>query len=314
MQVISSPAELERVARHVARGSRAARARDISREDRALQLVRRLLLDELDRYVDDRRFPLNHDFDELHPYFVDAHGTRCAVAHLMEISGEGALVAEVARTRNNARVRELADDPRVVAWLAAAGLTVEEAALIQPAYCRTVSDCVCGGTWVSTGYLVPVEGVLEGVIVGQGRAQVEATYGKTVAKMGDVVQIWGSSDSGTRVLIPVDSRVELPPAQKNMGLRAVALQSDGTYVCGDRDLAAPPLTKAQFASAVQSESCAKTLASLDPAWTKRIDCDYKGPPSGCHAGLGPAAGPTSIGLLLALVSALAWRHRRNRPA
>jgi hypothetical protein len=53
MDVVSSAAELERVrvARHVGRGSRAARGRDVSHLDRELQLVRRLLLDELDRYV-----------------------------------------------------------------------------------------------------------------------------------------------------------------------------------------------------------------------------------------------------------------------
>jgi hypothetical protein len=68
---------------------------------------------------------------------VDAAGTRCAIAHLIEAAGEGALVAEIARTRNNAWVREPADDPRVVAWLDANGLTLEEAARIQPSYEET---------------------------------------------------------------------------------------------------------------------------------------------------------------------------------
>jgi hypothetical protein len=40
----------------------------------------------------------------------------------------------VARTRNNAYVRELADEPGLMAWLDRNGLSVEEAARIQPGY------------------------------------------------------------------------------------------------------------------------------------------------------------------------------------
>jgi hypothetical protein len=76
--------------------------------------------------------------------------------------------------------------------------------------------------------------------------------------------------------------------------------------------ASPPLTKAQFVGAVQSPDCGKTLAALDGRWSKRVDCgEYT---VGCAAAPGAAAGPTSLALLLALVSALAWRARPRLPA
>ena len=63
------------------------------------------------------------DFAEPMPYFVDAKGVRCAMAHLLEAGGERELVQRIARERNNAFVRDLADESRLLAWLAAAGLT-----------------------------------------------------------------------------------------------------------------------------------------------------------------------------------------------
>jgi hypothetical protein len=87
------------------------------------------------------RFPKNRDFPgQRVPYFIDADGTRCAMAHLIECAGDSGLVARVARTRNNARVRELADDPELVAWLDRNGITLREAARIQPQYGDAIGD------------------------------------------------------------------------------------------------------------------------------------------------------------------------------
>lgn len=68
------------------------------------------------------------------PYFVDQRGVHCAVGYLMACSGRDDLVARIHATRNNARIRELAGDPALVAWLHDAGLTLAEAARIQPSY------------------------------------------------------------------------------------------------------------------------------------------------------------------------------------
>jgi hypothetical protein len=63
----------------------------------------------------------------------------------LDMSGESELVRRIARERNHARVRELADEPRLAAWLAAVGLSLEEAAAIQPSYYTGRAACVCGG-------------------------------------------------------------------------------------------------------------------------------------------------------------------------
>ncbi|HEX6434109.1 MAG TPA: hypothetical protein VFZ87_07690, partial [Gemmatimonadales bacterium] len=52
----------------------------------------------------------------------------------------GDLVDRVASTRNNAFIRELADDPELPAWLDSVGLSVTEAARIQPEYRAHLDD------------------------------------------------------------------------------------------------------------------------------------------------------------------------------
>jgi len=96
--------------------------------------ARAVAIERLHRYRVAGVFPHNHDLAVRAPYFIDEHGTRCAMAHLIEEAGGAELVAAVHATRNNAYVRELADEPALIAWLDRNGLTVAEAARIQPAY------------------------------------------------------------------------------------------------------------------------------------------------------------------------------------
>ena len=121
-------------------------ARDVSDLTPAQRAQRTRLLVELAVYAQKGRFPKNRDFrGERRPYFVDASGTRCAMAHLIESTGERDLVARVGREANHARVHELAADVALRAWLSSVGLTVDEAARIQPSYCFATPayECVC---------------------------------------------------------------------------------------------------------------------------------------------------------------------------
>jgi len=80
-------------------------------------------------------FPHNHVRPgERVPVFVDPHGTPCAVGYLLLRSGEHELVADVVREANLARIPELEEDERLTKWLEEHGLTLEEAARIQPDY------------------------------------------------------------------------------------------------------------------------------------------------------------------------------------
>ena len=101
--------EVTRVAAHIAHAMQQAAQRDLSQLTHVQKLIRSLLLEELERYRGAGRFPKNPDFAERTPYFIDAEGTRCAMAHLMEVGGEKQLVDRISTARNNARVKELAD-------------------------------------------------------------------------------------------------------------------------------------------------------------------------------------------------------------
>ena len=76
------------------------------------------------------------------PFFRDGHGAFCAMAYLIERSGRRDLVDRIASTRNNAFIAELANDPALRVWLDSVGLSVTEAARIQPTYRPNVGTYV----------------------------------------------------------------------------------------------------------------------------------------------------------------------------
>ncbi len=96
---------------------------------------RERLIVTLQGYRDRAQFPRNYDFDEETPYFVDRKtGTRCAVAYLLESTMRHDLVDRIATTNNNVRAADLYADTAFVSWLDQHGLTVADAARIQPSY------------------------------------------------------------------------------------------------------------------------------------------------------------------------------------
>jgi hypothetical protein len=97
---------------------------------------RATVLDTLREYRDRGRFPHNYDFPgRAVPSFVDRKtGTLCAVAYLLASTGRRDIVDRVASTDNNVRVPQLAADTTLARWLDANGLTLAEAARIQPSY------------------------------------------------------------------------------------------------------------------------------------------------------------------------------------
>jgi hypothetical protein len=111
---------------------RQAATRDLSPAQRA---ARATLIGWLREYREAGSFPLNDRFpDRAMPFFRDSRGVLCAMAYLIDRSGRHELVNTVAATRNNAFIPELAGDPELRTWLEGAGLSVAEAARIQPSY------------------------------------------------------------------------------------------------------------------------------------------------------------------------------------
>ncbi|MGH7446424.1 MAG: hypothetical protein ACRELT_02615, partial [Longimicrobiales bacterium] len=102
------------------------RARDISMLTGEQQDRRAQLIEWLRDYRREGRFPLNDRYaDAAVPIFRDADGTLCAMAYLVDRSGRGDIVDRVAASRNTAYIRDLVDDPELVAWLDAYGLSAD---------------------------------------------------------------------------------------------------------------------------------------------------------------------------------------------
>jgi len=134
-RVLHRRAEATRLLAHFDSVDRELRARDVSQLNAPQRAIRTKLIAWLRDYRNAGTFPENDRFtDRAMPFFRDSNGTLCAMAYLVDRSGRGDIVDHIAKTRNNAFVRELTDDPALVAWLNASGLTVDEAARIQPQY------------------------------------------------------------------------------------------------------------------------------------------------------------------------------------
>jgi hypothetical protein len=127
--------EVVRVRAHLARVEAQLMSADVSALTAAQRAARARHIAVLRQYRDAGVFPHNHIVAERRvPVFVDEHDSHCAVGYLLARDGRHDIVERVRRTRNTATVPELADDPALVAWLTDAGLTLAEAAQIQPTY------------------------------------------------------------------------------------------------------------------------------------------------------------------------------------
>jgi hypothetical protein len=130
----SNAVETQLVRAHLERVERELREAPMPGLSPAQRERRAAALDALHSYLEAERFPTNRVQPTRTPIFIDEDGARCAMAALIESTGQRALVARVAREHNLAHIKELAQDAELVAWLDENGLTVDEAAHIQPSY------------------------------------------------------------------------------------------------------------------------------------------------------------------------------------
>lgn len=318
------PSEIARVQQHLLRAEQRARAERTLQLSQQQRLVRALLLDELAHYRQRGQFPHNRDSADSAPHFVDHAGTRCALAHLLDVAGERTLVQRIAAERNHARVRELADEPRLRAWLCAAGLTLAEAAAIQPEYCRSSAAAVCtdhrGDPW--SGSTRPTaDAVLEGTVssvasgsFGLSTVQIVAIHGPASPsyQVGQSAEVWidrgdGVVAPGATVLIPVQS----VPAEGGIGLSGILLSERSTYRSSSelRESNVPALGAQQYIDVMRSPDCFAALDAIDSRWTRR-KCTND---DGCATSPGyEGRAPTTLGILLVLVATLAARSRSTR--
>ncbi len=98
------------------------------------QLKRAQLINLLQEYREAGKFPVNRDYpQERRPCFIDADGNICAVGYLLAKTW-GHDAAEDINSRNQYAFIYSMQEPMLLLWAEEYGLTLEECAMIQPAY------------------------------------------------------------------------------------------------------------------------------------------------------------------------------------
>ncbi len=253
-----------RITRHLAGAERELRRRDVKHLPVEVRRVRAYLLDALRDYRLAGRYPRNPDHVDQTPYFIDGDGTRCAMAHLLELVGAGALVQRVAAAANNARVHELAGDPELLRFLAAMGFTVDEAARVQPSYCMMYkkAHCFCPGPYSSETVSAVVRGVVVGMDGGQPQLRIEEVLSGT-ASVGTQLRVATAASSGTSIL----ARIQASGASE-MPAYWIA---NGESQCSEI-LVGIQYTEAELISSVMSTDCVASLTAVDPKFGQSA-CD-----------------------------------------
>ncbi len=254
--------ETERVHAHLTSALAVVSAKGGSRR-------RRRLIGALREYTEARRYPRNLEHrGEIVPSFIDAAGTRCAMAHLIELHGGEDLVARVARSANHARVRSLANDRDLLSWLATWGLTLDEAARVQPSYCWSSANCVCVNAGVGT------KTVLETTVVagdaGAYVARVDKVHGVTDREaVGDTLPLSYLYNERER---PLEGRkVLLVPYVVASGERRFAqkeVDAQGRVACEVFAVRGrpPPVPVPLAIRALLSKNCGATLTAANRAY------------------------------------------------
>ena len=290
------------------------RARDVAQLSLSQRAARARLIEELERYARAGRFPRNLDFPGARvPCFVDALNTRCAVAHLLEFTGEAALVARIRATQNNALVPAFAGDPALVAWLEQAGLTAAEAVRIQPSYCfiDKASVCFCDRVW--TAYSAVAEATVTMKLDATSvHVRIDAVHGDaSVATVGQELDVGGTAAVGETVIFAIS-----PPLDGGMGGpdSALRIATNGTVEL-KCSLTVPALKKADAIAALlapattgdPTSGCTEHLASVDSVWGES-QCENSG--GGCS--ITASGGASSLLLGTLAVGIAAWSRRRRR--
>lgn len=296
--VVTDASEVTRIRAHLDGAIEMVESRDVSsltpiQRERRSDALRRLV-----EYRNAGRFPKNRDFADPTPYFVDADGTRCAMAHLIEASGEAELVADVAARRNNAYVRELKNEPAIGAWLTANGLSVEEAARIQPTYgCYAQASCLCGGFGGSTTGSILVEWTVTGTLA-------DGVVKSVAGDVGGIV-VGGRYPFSTSAPTKEDGDQVLTvfgPMQPTIPYTSFDVDENGTVGCPvNGDEVRIPVSTAM--TVIGTPDCYEMLGAIDDRLTDDAHC------SGCGCeSTRPTAGWT--GTILVAIGVLVLMRRR----
>ncbi|HEX7847289.1 MAG TPA: hypothetical protein VF476_15925 [Chitinophagaceae bacterium] len=148
------------------------------------QLNRLSILDILHEYARAGQFPTNKDYPgERRPCFIDADGNICAVGYLIEQT-KGRKTAEAINAKHQYDFLSDMNEPVIDAWAKEFGLTLEECAMIQPAY-GPPTPPETSYAEIKSGYGIS-SGILGGTNAVIGVANISGKWrnGKTLSYIG----------------------------------------------------------------------------------------------------------------------------------
>jgi hypothetical protein len=91
------------------------------------------LLNILQAYAMEQKFPKNEMVAGIQPVFIDNYGTHCAVGYMMQQSGYQALATRINKEHQLSYIKNITT-PGISAWATEHGFTIDELAWIQPGY------------------------------------------------------------------------------------------------------------------------------------------------------------------------------------
>lgn len=233
----SAASEIARLRAHFAVVEQELLARDVSHLAAAQRAARARHIERLRAYARAGVFPKNTDFAARRvPYFIDRFGTRCAMAYLIEQSGHGDYARRVAEKSNNAYIADIARDPELapalLAWLEQNGLTLQEAARIQPSYDDggCVGCVVDGSEPVTPAYaagtatVVLFGGASTWLNAGQNRSRFTGALGLASGALGVTMGFFHLDDRGANQALGA-LNLGLGAAATYFGVRALTTRT-----------------------------------------------------------------------------------------
>jgi MYXO-CTERM domain-containing protein len=313
--------DVARIRAHLERVETELRANSSSSLSPEQQAARAENLDRLHEYWTAGDFPINLDFPARTPYFIDAEGTACAVAHLIIDSGHRELAERLSSAANNAYLPDI-HDAELDEWIASSGLTHAEHSLIQPSYgfyCTDgiqsgdESDVDCGGLYCDPC----AEGA--GCVRATDCESFECSDGICIASssagVGGAAGSGGESGSG--------GADGVSDATGSGGAASDGAASDGTSgeasggtvsADGGPDTSSDATSSAGGTDTV-STTGATTGSGTDGGTSQPQATSESGDDAGCSCTtVGPRASPwQAFGLSLLLISGMLRRRPRHAP-
>ena len=136
--------ETERIRMHLLLVESHLRERSVAHLNLVQQMARLQSLDALHAYAEAGVFPQNYSLKKRTPFFIDVHGTACAVGHLLIESGNRSFAERIHDEQNNAYILDMPYG-EIPNWAEQNGFSVEELAWIQPGYPMTDPVVPYGG-------------------------------------------------------------------------------------------------------------------------------------------------------------------------